>query len=194
MNYKRNTSSKNSEATSSVSEDYCPKNANGWCIAGEGRDRFGLKKIKGWRYKELESGTVMYIDTVAKRVPHKGQHHRYVAHTLIIRSIQAATAGTPGSYNTIGSATTNCTGYGSMINCTTTPATKIYIPGTSGSAGGLKSTKEIAVADCQDGTVAFYDYKSRKIKGRWKKIEGWESLPQTACINRANYPVLEMDL
>ena len=139
-------------------KDYCPNNADGWCIAGEGRDRFDLKKMTGWHYKEFEDGHVLYFDPVIRRVPHKGQPHRYIARTLISRFYEAPTTGTPGTYDTIGNAITDCMSYGSSFNCTTTPATPIYISGTSGTAGGIKSIKKHNVVDCRDKTYAFYEY------------------------------------
>jgi hypothetical protein len=53
-------------------------------------------------------------------VPHKNRK-RYAAIGFRYRYYQSPTAGSLGSSTTIGSAQTNCYGYGSHVNCTTTP-------------------------------------------------------------------------
>ena len=190
MNYKNNSSIKNSCKPSSSIQEYCPDDYEGGCVAGGGRDRFDLKKIKGWWYKEFEDGDVLYFNPKIFRVPHKGQPSRYIAEKQVFRYYAEPTAGTPGSYTTLGSATTNCTGYGSTINCTTTPPTRMYIPGTSGSSGGVKSIKRTKVVDCKDSTWTFYiDGQPSK----WRKDADKKAL-FSKCSKRSNLPVLEMKL
>lgn len=190
MNYKNNGTTSTAVRKVTPAQDYCPENADGWCIAGEGRDRFNMRKMKGWEYKEFADGDVLYVDPIARRVPHKGQPDRYIAERQVFRYYSAPTSGTPGSYTTIGSASTDCTGYGSMINCTTTPAPRIYNPGIPGSAGGVKSIERTKVVDCVDGTSSLYIENKA---GKWKPVNKNSAL-FSYCDKRNTLPSLEMKL
>lgn len=190
MNYKNNATAPSPKSSFTPAQDYCPDNADGWCVAGEGRDRFNMRKMKGWQYKEFTDGDVLYIDPIAKRVPHKGQPYRYIAERQVFRYYSTPTSGTPGSYTTIGSASTNCTGYGAMINCTTTPAPRIYNPGIPGSAGGVKSIERTMVVDCVDGTSSLYIGNKA---GKWKPVNKNTAL-FSYCEKRTTLPPLEMKL
>ena len=190
MNYKKNATNSSPKSSVNPSKDYCPDDADGWCIAGEGRDRFNMRKMKGWEYKEFTDGDVLYIDPIARRVPHKGQPSRYIAQRQVFRYYSEPTAATPGSYSTIGSASTNCTDYGSMINCTTTPPAQIYSPGIPGSAGGVKSIERTKVVDCVDGTSSLYIGNKA---GKWKPVNKNSAL-FSYCDKRTTLPSLEMKL
>ena len=174
---------------SSSSQESC--NSRGWCVAGSGRDRFGLKKIEGWHYKEMEDGAVYYKSPNLKRIFHKGSATRYVGQELLIRRIASPIPGTAGHYTSFGNYNTSCTGaYGGTANCTTTAPTKVYIPGTPGLPGGLKTTKELLVVDCIDSTAASY------LNGRaskWVKIKEASTLDDY-CGSRSSYDVLNMNL
>ena len=166
-------------------------NSHGWCIAGSGRDRFGLKKIEGWYYKEMEDGTVVYKNPGWKRILHKGDATRYVGQESLIRRIASPIPGTAGHYSSFGSYRTSCTGgYGGTANCTTTAPTKVYIPGTPGRSGGLKTTKGVFVVDCIEGTQTTY-LNGRA--GKWDKIKEASTLDDY-CGSRSSYDVLNMNL
>ena len=99
-------------------------------------------------------------------VPHKNRK-RYVAIGFRYRYYQSPTAGSPGSSTTIGSAQTNCYGYGSHVNCTTTPPAQINIPGRAPAPGGVRTFTVAWVYDCVDKTIG--SYIDGKLKGKWEK-------------------------
>ena len=164
---------------------------SGWCIATNGRDRYNLKKREGWVYKEFEGGQVLYLDPVVNRVLHDGKASRYVAQRQVYRYYESPTAGTPGSTQTIGSATTNCYSYGSTISCTTSPPTTIYTPGTSGTPGGIRSIERLNVLDCKDMTRAFY--VNGRLRGSWKKANASGYL-FSKCASIDSLPMVQMKL
>ena len=84
-------------------------------------------------------------------------------------------AGTLGSSTTIGSAQTDCYGYGNHVNCITTPAPKLNIPGRASTPGVVKTASVAWVYDCVDKTIG--SYIGGKLKGKWKKI----SMTDGAC-------------
>ena len=84
-------------------------------------------------------------------------------------------AGTLGSSTTIGSAQTDCYGYGNHVNCITTPAPKLNIPGRASTPGVVKTASVAWVYDCVNKTIG--SYIGGKLKGKWKKI----SMTDGAC-------------
>lgn len=171
-----------------------------FCIAGEGSDGFGLPKKEGWIYATTDGGTIVYTEWNGKdrtasgrpipmpyQVPHKGEV-RYIAFRSFLRTYSEPTAGTPGYTNTIGTAQTNCYGYGASMNCTTTPATKIFVPGVPATAGGVKTVPYVSVFDCQEDTEA--TYRNGKLQGNWKK----SNKKSTFCKNISDYPELDFKL
>ena len=157
------------------------------CLAGEGSDRFGMPKIASSIYEFTDDGSIRYWfwdGTTRDKsknpsptvffVPHKNKR-RFIANGFRLRYYQAPVAGTPGSSTTIGSAQTNCYGYGNYVNCTTTPPPKINLPGRAPSPGGVRTVSVAWVYDCIDKTIG--TYVDGKLKGNWKKI----SIPDGAC-------------
>ena len=135
------------------------------CLAGQGSDRFGMPKIASSIYEFTEDGGIRYYiwdgKTIDKNknpsptvfsVPHKNQK-RYVAIGFRLRYYQPPLAGTPGSSTTIGTAQTDCYEYGNHVNCTTTPAPKLNIPGRASTPGGVKTASVAWVYDCVDKTT-----------------------------------------
>ena len=176
---------------SSSAEERC--NPDGWCIAKKGVDSLGFPKKVGWKYKMMDSGSIWYVNTVYKRIPHNGDSARYLGFEMIRRYYKNPTSGTPGRQTTIGSSRTNCTGYGVSISCTTTPPTVITTPGTSGSPGGKRSTSSVYVLDCKDKTTA--NYQEGRLKGKWKKADaGAGKLIKYQCPIISTLPVLSMKL
>ena len=145
--------------------EYCED--SGWCIAKEGRDRFNMKKKVGWMYREFDDGDILYANPVIRRIPHNGDMSRYVGQEQVFRYYSEPVAPTTGTVSTIGSADTSCTGYGNYITCKTTPPAQIRMPGTKGSAGGIRSIRRVLVIDCKDKTQALY--VNGKLRGSWEK-------------------------
>lgn len=179
------------DSSSSKGEEKC--NPDGWCIAKKGVDSLGFPKKVGWKYKMMDSGSIWYVNTVYKRIPHNGDSARYLGFEKIRRYYKNPTSGTPGSQTTIGSSRTNCTGYGVTISCTTTPPTVITTPGTSGSPGGKRSTSSVYVLDCKEKTTA--NYQEGRLKGKWEKADaGAGNLIKYQCPIISTLPVLNMKL
>lgn len=144
------------------------------CVADGGTDAFGLPKKEGWIYWTDQDGKIWYLEWDGKRrrangtpksieykIIHKGET-RYIGRRGLIRWAQGATASRSA---TIGSANTYCSGAGSYLNCRTTPAPTITIPG---SAGGAVSTPAVLVIDCKESTWVYYRGEG-KPAGDWKK-------------------------
>ncbi len=130
-------------------------------------DSLGMPVLKGW--KKFDMGDkVLYTNRIKYQVEVRGGYGRYLMEEQLYRSYQNPKAGTPPS--TLGSYQTNCyEGYGS-INCTTN--TPIFLPGTSGTPGGIVQIKLYTVVDCLDKTYRVYGkLRGRDIQKRWKNIE-----------------------
>ena len=171
----------------SIKEPSCDD--EGFCQANGEVDRYGNLPPKGWW---CESSPSIYncFSRVWDRVPHKGQSSRYVATRAIQYKYLNPTAGTAARTNQIGSSQTNCYGYGSSINCTTTPPLTITTPGTPGRAGGWHKFLLNVVYDCKDKTQA--TYWNQKPKGDWKKIS--DKKADKVCSTAADLPVRNMKL
>ena len=137
--------------------------------AREEYDFLGMPKIKEWRMVENRpDNEVWYVnDQSVARVKVRSTYGRYVSYEYVARWNQQATAGRPGYTTTIGSATTNCygSGYGS-VNCTTTPAPQIRIPGRSGNPGGVIQERVMVIIDCLERKAQW------RGAGKWESIEG----------------------
>ena len=150
-----------------VSEKMC--NAQGYCKANGEIDGHGHLMPNGWWCKSTGISKMCVDEANIKRVPHKGKASRYIAMEILIYEFKNATAGTAARSTTIGSAQTNCYGYGSSISCTTTPPATMTIPGTPGTTAGWVRFKVFQVNDCKDKTAAMY-WKG-KPKGNWIKAK-----------------------
>ena len=179
-----------------VSEE-CWKDDEGdrLCVAGAGTDAFGLPKKEGWIYWTDQDGKITYYEwdgkrrrangtprTVAYKITHKGET-RYIAGKQIVRYSQRPTASRSA---TIGSANTYCTGASSYLNCRTTPATTITIPG---SAGGIVTNRLLYVYDCKELTWNYYKENGRPW-GDWGK----DSSGHPSCKEINELPLLEYAL
>ena len=174
MRFNSSTTSNSSNNSQSVDKEAC--HPNGFCIAGAGNDILGMPKIKGWLYKEFpEDMAVGYFKYFKVNV--RGSYGRYINKVMVVRSYQSPQAGTTGtapSSFTYGKSRTNCTGYDSSynttINCRTTPATTINLPGIAGrpaTPGGNKQVTMNYIYDCEDKTLA--THIGSRIVGKWKK-------------------------
>ncbi len=145
------------------------------CIGTGDKDLTDAPSIKGWFYLENpRDQMIFYYDPNAYKVNVAGEYGRYIHTQNISRYYSKPKAGSAGYSTTIGSGSTNCydTGYG--ISCTTTPATRINIPGSAGSAGGVVNNNWDVIVDCDDQTVAFYkNNKLRRMKGSDGKKRKW---------------------
>ena len=135
-------------------------------VKTKANDIYGLPKPFNYKYRQLEDGRLMYWSRFY-RIPHKGQEARYIGFKRITRYYRTPEAGTSGSFIGGGSASTNCTGYGGSISCTTTGSSPTYIPGRSATPGGIVSAVFTNIFDCKDMTEA--TYKNGKLVGRWEK-------------------------
>lgn len=179
-----------------VSEE-CWKDDDGdrLCVADGGTDTFGLPKKEGWIYWTDQDGKIWYIEWDGKRrrangtprpvnykIIHKGET-RYIAANQLVRYAQGSTASRSA---TIGSANTYCSGAGSYLNCRTTPAPTITIPG---SAGGVVTNRLLYVFDCKELTWNYYKENGRP----WGN---WENYPSghPSCKEINELPQLEYSL
>ncbi len=130
--------------------------------------------IKGWRMVEdRPENRVFYVnDADVRKVKVRGVFGRYIKYEYVQRWYQEAIAGTSGSSTTIGSASTNCYGsnyYGSTsMNCTTTPATTINIPGRSAINAGVRQQRTSIVIDCLERKAKWIPGENKK----WNSIKG----------------------
>ena len=175
--------------------DQCTK--SGLCtVSTRGVDSYGFPKPMGWKYRQLDDGRIMYFDG-PKRIPHNGEQARYIGYERITRYYQNPSAGTSGTYIGGTSASTNCTGYGSSVNCTTTGSSPTYIPGTSATPGGVRSAYFVNVFDCKDMTYA--SYKNSEVWIGWKSVKkkkptGFSAALQNFCKKGDQYILKNMDV
>ena len=174
------------------------------CVAKPGIDQLGLPKVVGWNYKYWPSSNVVqYWQTPLSRVPHKGQPDRYVALNYVEHYYQQPVAATPGYYVEITPKKKTCTptyGGGIWVNgqwkpkpagqtCTTTAATKSWVPGTPAVPGGPRSRSWVQVFDCKDKTKA--QYVNGRLRGNWPSMNRGDD---DFCLGRSELKVLDMKL
>ena len=156
----------NSKGTEGQAADDCDGN---FCIIkNRSKDIYGLPKPMGWMSIQNDDGRIFYLSQTY-RVPHDGQETRYVGIKRITRFYSSPQAGSSGTFIGGNSASTNCVGYGSSINCTTTGSSPTYLPGRSATPGGVISTRFDSVYDCKDNTFA--SYKNDELWIGWKAGE-----------------------
>lgn len=156
---------------SSHTQDKCTDSGRYCTVTTKGKDDFGLPKPMGWRYIKQDAGrSILYFRLPPIRIPHKGEDTRYIGFRQVLRLYKNPKAGTSGSFIGPGTAYTNCTDYGSSINCTTTGSAPNYIPGKAADPGGVKSYNLVTVYDCKEDTHALY--RDGIISQRWKKYSG----------------------
>ena len=172
----------------------------GLCIVNsKGTDAYGLLKPPiGWRYRVKDNGMIQYLSK-PYRVPHRGQEARYVAIKRITRSYQSPESGSSGYIISGSSSTTNCVGYGSSINCSTTGTTPTYVPGKSPKPGGIDDTHFAHVYDCIDDTRAAY--KDDRLWISWESYDEKDILVRllrNVCMEPMEYkqslPILEINM
>ena len=140
-----------------------------WCTATEGDDLLGMPMITGWRMlSNPTKRTVTYQRKGAQKVNVRGNTDRYFAIEAIGRIYLSPTSGSSGSTTTIGSATTNCTGYGTSISCSSTPAPTFSTPSIAGRPGGVYQFASHILTDCKDRTYG--KHIDGKLKGKWIPI------------------------
>ena len=141
-----------------------------WCTATAGMDPLGRPKIEGWRMQYDPSGrSVIYRRPSFRKANVRGETNRYVEFEQLVRIVQDPVAAIAPTTTTIGSAQTNCTGYGSMVSCSTTPASTITLPGRAGSTGGIRDVSFITLVDCKDKTAGMH--RNGKLTGKWNKVD-----------------------
>ena len=190
------------ETQDSATVEKC--SAGNVCVAKPGMDQLGLPKLVGWVYRYWSSSNVVrYWQMPPRRVPHKGQSDRYVALDYVEHYYQQPVAATPGRYIEITPKKKTCIpkyGGGTWINgqwkprpagqtCTTTAATKSWVPGTPAVVGGPRSRSWVQVFDCKDKTKA--QYVNGRLKGNWPSMNRGDS---GFCLNSSELKVLNMKL
>jgi len=156
--------------------------ADTWCKATAGTDMLGLPKIEGWYTKNMPSlNSVGYKRPDMLKVMVKGNTNRYISEESIVRYYQSPEAGKAPTTTTIGSSQTRCYGYGSLIKCSTTPATTITTPGRAARPGGVMQMMIVDVIDCREKTIGHHI--DQKLSGKWKSIIGtrYEELAADYC-------------
>lgn len=165
----------------------------GWCIAKKGRDRFGLKKLTGWIYKEFTDGDVLYVNPNTKRVPHSNDRYRYLVQEQVYRFYRPPTTGSDPVTTTIGSSTitTTCTGYVDSVQCRTSEPLTLTRPGSRPRPGMNISRQQALVVDCKDKTQALYI--NGGLKGNWSKVKE-QNLLLDQCSDIKNLGASQMKL
>lgn len=178
-----------------------------WCLAGKGDDRLGLPKVKGWAYKTVLTGDVVYREVDGDKVtesgtfkplwyaiPHKGQK-RYIGVRSVRHIYDGGALPRPGYTIQSGTRTTTCNSYGgsdvASTSCTTTPPIRTYIPGSPGRLPGIKQDFIVTVTDCVEKTRGTYEVGGG-LRGKWKTLSVYE-MPE-ACKAMESLPVLPMEL
>ena len=146
---------------------------------------------------------VQYWQMPPRRVPHKGQPDRYVALHYVEHYYQQPVAATSGRYVVITPKKKTCIptyGGGTWVNgkwkpkpagqtCTTTAATKSWLPGTPAVPGGPRSRSWVQVFDCRDKTKA--QYVNGRLRGSWPSMNRSDA---DFCSKRSGLKVLNMKL
>ncbi|UPH90527.1 hypothetical protein [Synechococcus sp. NB0720_010] len=135
-------------------------------IKTKGVDVYGLPKPVGWMSYQADDGRLFYFSRTY-RIPHHGQQTRYVGFKRITRYYKSPKGGSSGTFIGNSTSSTNCSGYGGSISCTTSGNSPTYIPGTSSTPGGVSSTYFEDIYDCKDDTNAAY--KNGKLWIGWRK-------------------------
>ena len=157
----------NSSLSTAAPSNKCK--ADEWCIADEGVDIFGMQKIEGWQMRTNHAKrTVGYRKPEIYKVNVRGKTNRYIVRESVVRYYVSATAAIPESTTSFGSAQTNCSSYGSVINCTTTPAPTVTSPGIPGRTGGVEQMEVHEVIDCKEKTLGIH--VDGELRGRWTAL------------------------
>tara|TARA_B100000965_G_scaffold224688_1_gene188052 strand:+ start:5751 stop:6455 length:705 start_codon:yes stop_codon:yes gene_type:complete len=137
-------------------------------------DFLGKEPLQGWRvWEDRPENRIYYVDHQnVKKVKARGIYGRYIIYEYVQRYYQDAVAGTSGYSGTIGTATTNCYGYGASMSCTTTPAPQINIPGRSAVQAGVRQQRVNVVIDCLDRKAKWISLKGAPLGKKWLTIEG----------------------
>ena len=159
-----------------------------YCIAKKGKDIFGLPKPVGWVYRTNDNGSISYDMTPPRKVNVRGLTNRYFEIKNILRYYSQGRAGTASRQITLGSQSTNCTGniFGQTssysIDCTTSPATTLNLPGREAEFPGVKQKTTSFIVDCKDKTFATY-YETQD--GIVAQSRGWKTVePKHVLINQ----------
>ena len=137
-------------------------------------DFLGREPIKGWRVVENRpDNTIYYVNHKnVQKVKARGVFGRQITYEYVARYYQDAVAGRSGYSSTIGSATTNCYGSGAFINCTTTPAPTLNIPGRAGIPGGVRQDRSKVIIDYLERKAKWIALKGMPHQKNWSSIEG----------------------
>lgn len=133
-------------------------------------DNLGMKIIKGFYFKEDPVMRYAYyydLDNLY-RVNSKGEYGRFYHSRSVVRFYSKGFEGYTGI---TGGGITNCSTYGSSINCTTTNPIVTNIPSK---APGIRQNTIDHIYDCKDKTVAVYeDNKIKKWENKLGKKRKW---------------------
>tara|TARA_Y100000994_G_scaffold176494_1_gene145622 strand:+ start:248 stop:973 length:726 start_codon:yes stop_codon:yes gene_type:complete len=95
-----------------INADNCfdKKNAvEGWCVAGNGLDLLGERKIQGWLYSEFpDKKTTIYLNHKFKQLEVNGAFNRYMISMSIMRNFRNYKPDIPISRIQVGETKTKC--------------------------------------------------------------------------------------
>ena len=142
-------------------------------------DNLGMKILKGFYFKEdpIERYAMYFdLDNLYK-VDSKGEYGRFFHARSVIRFYSK---GFEGYSSLVGGGGTNCSTYGSSINCTSTRPRLINIPAKE---AGPRQNKLDFIYDCKDKTVAVFEENKIKKwpdnKGKKRKWHKWVDFQST---------------
>ena len=119
----------------------------------EETDNLGMKILKGFYFQEdpVERNAMYFdLDNLYK-VNSKGEYGRFFHARSVIRFYSK---GFEGYSSLVGGGVTNCSTYGSSINCTSKRPRLINIPAKE---AGPRQNKLDFIYDCKDKTVAVFE-------------------------------------
>ena len=142
-------------------------------------DNLGMKILKGFYFQEDPTErNAMYFDLDnLYKVNSKGEYGRFFHARSLIRFYSK---GFEGYSSLVGGGVTNCSTYGSSINCTSKRPRLINIPAKE---AGPRQNKLDFIYDCKDKTVAVFE--ENKIKkwpdnrGKKRKWHKWVDFQST---------------
>ena len=154
-------------------------------------DNLGMKILKGFYFREdpVERYAGYYDFDNLYLVNSKGEYGRFLHARSVIRFYSK---GFEGYSAIVGGGATNCSTYGSSINCNSTSPRMINIPQK---AAGPRQNKVDYIYDCDDQTVAVYRenklVKWENKKGRKKKWHKWEDFISIWTNSKSRIQTLE---
>ena len=167
------------KSTISSSEKDCSKTFCNTNEISQKFDHLGMPIPKGWIFREnLVKQVAYYYDPVLYKINSGGETGRFFHTRSMVRFFRKGKQGSSGYFSNSGSGSIDCSQslYGN-INCTTTPSTSTFIPGSPSVPPQVIQRRIDYIYDCEDHTLAKYiDNKIVKEKGIDGKRRKWQSI------------------